>query len=69
MLDLNNNQTKVGLGVVATLAVISTTYLFRDNIKALFSKGSEEVKDDVIVKSEQEDKDSEDKEERVNTDE
>jgi len=69
MLDLNNNQTKVGLGVVATLAVISTTYLFRDSIKALFSKGSEETKKDVIVESDLEDKDSEESEERVNTDE
>ena len=69
MLDLNNNQTKVGLGVVATLAVISTTYLFRDSIKALFSKESEETKKDVIVESDLEDKDSEESEERVNTDE
>ena len=69
MLDLNNNQTKVGLGVVATLAVISTTYLFRDSIKALFSKGSEKPKEDVIVESDLEDKDSEETEERVNTDE
>ena len=69
MLDLNNNQTKVGLGVVATLAVISTTYLFRDSIKAIFSQGSEEVKDEVIVESDIDDKDSEETEERVNTDE
>ena len=69
MLDLNNNQTKVGLGVVATLAVISTTYLFRDSIKALFSKGSEKTSEDVIVESDLEDKDSEETEERVNTDE
>ena len=38
MLDLNNNQTKVGLGVVAALALLSTTYVFRNNIKSLFVK-------------------------------
>ena len=51
------------------MAVISTTYLFRDSIKALFSKGSEKPKEDVIVESDLEDKDSEETEERVNTDE
>ena len=66
MLDLNNNQTKVGLGVVAALALLSTTYVFRNNIKSLF------VKEETQPQTENEESEvsNEDVDEKiVNTDE
>ena len=72
MLDLNNNQTKVGLGVVATLALISTTYVFRNNIKSLFTKEVDNTPtelDSNSVESESVENNSEETEKIVNTDE
>ena len=66
MLDLNNNQTKVGLGVVAALALLSTTYVFRNNIKSLFVK--EETQPEI--ENEESEVSNEDVDEKiVNTDE
>ena len=67
MLDLNNNQTKVGLGVVAALALLSTTYVFRNNIKSLFVKDETqtESEDSLEIKESTDDSD----EKIVNTEE
>jgi hypothetical protein len=45
MLDIKNNQTKIGVAVLVTVLTAST-YYFKDNIKSFFVKS--DVVDDSV---------------------
>lgn len=57
MLDIKNNQTKLGLAVLVTVLTAST-YYYKDSIKSLFSKHDavsepvENNEDETIVNDE-----------------